>query len=200
MTEPYEQEFLEKRLARDAHRLLATVDTDALAARLKAELRRRRRRRRSLAGAATALLTAGLSLWSARERPASPERPVIARHRSSPAMTDAPGPRPVLPTRTAQNQARLADVARATAGRPAANERVAVSPADAADSPAAGPQVIGIPFIIEPAEGSGRRPVVGIYVPGVVQPLDAADLSPAEQQAVNRVLGIQNVSTDHSVL
>lgn len=190
---------MEERLERDARRLLAPFDHHALTARLGAEARRRRRQRCSIAAAAV-MLAGGFGFWSIRDRTAPAEPSVAAHQPIAPEAVKVTKSRRVAHSPVTTHDPPGENIQLTTDANSETTEPHLAGPADSGVYSEADLPVVGIPFVIEPAEGSGRQPVFGIYVPGGVQPLDAVDLSPAEQRAVYRVLGIQDVSNDSNTL
>jgi len=72
------------------------------------------------------------------------------------------------------------------------NEPIDAPPVPSADSPAANAAApILIPIVLAPAQDGGKSVITtAIYVPEHTESLNLQDLSPAEQSAVRRVLGL----------
>lgn len=200
LTERLAEGAMEERLERDARRLLAPFDHHALATRLGAEVRRRRLQRCSMAAAAAVMLAGGFVFWSMRDRTAPVEPTVAAQRPAAPDAVKVTKSRRIAHPPVTTLDAPGENIQLTTDANSHAIEPHLAGPADSGIYSEIDLPVVGIPFVIEPAEGSGQQPVFGIYVPGGVRSLDAVDLSPAEQRAVYRVLGIQDVSTDSNTL
>lgn len=195
LTERLADAAMEERLARDARQLLAPFDHHGLAKRLGAEVRRRRRRRTSICAAAVVIVAGGIVFWSINDRAPIRGANVVAQQQTAPEAVNAPKPPRIVHAPVTMHDSPREDLELTTIPKSPAAEHSPGQP-ESGMNLQTGSSLVGIPFVIEPVAGSGQQPILGIYVPGGVQPLDTVDLSPAEQRAVYRVLGIQDVSTD----
>ena len=170
---------LEDRLAAEARRLLTDNDSGPRPPALFGESRRRDRRRRLVRKwcAAAAIAFIGLAAVTARHWRGNPND--VRAHVLS-------NVRPVEPEIRAGEGA---------AAAPAGGQAVDIATADG--EPGLRP-IIAIPILFgAPADGGELVYAAGWYVPEQVEPIDDLELSPAERDAVWRLLGVESETAVH---
>jgi hypothetical protein len=167
MNDDFDSPHLEDRLRREADTLSSRYGGQCSAAALIAEHRRRRRRRigRLAAGACVAGVIFGAASWPWASRQFELAVPTSVVEAPSPAPPESPFEAPINAPGSAVVQKPPEESATAASQDP-------------------------VPFLV--TEQDGRRVIaVGVYVPPRVEQVDLRDLSPLEQAAVRRVLGLE---------